>query len=61
MEHWDQDTSSWSISYRRFLKDDEILEFKILLSITVNEKVPVSMTNAFGPLKQMDPSQSNHW
>ncbi|KAA0059964.1 hypothetical protein E5676_scaffold194G00030 [Cucumis melo var. makuwa] len=37
--HWDFETSSWSLSFRRCLKDDEIAEFQSLLSQLSSEKV----------------------
>ena len=38
-DHWDLDTLSWSLSFRRSLKEAEIAELQSLLSLLSSEKV----------------------
>lgn len=37
--HWDTETLSWDISFRRLLKDPQILEFGQLLQTVAEKKV----------------------
>ena len=43
-EHWDSQTSSWSVYFRRLLKEEEVPKFQALL-ITLNGKVVNFSTN----------------
>ena len=37
-DHWDFNTSSWSILFCRLLKEEEIIDFQNLMSIIANKK-----------------------
>ena len=47
-DFWDTSTSSWSINFRRALKEEEIVDFQTLLNLVQTFPLQQTMTNEYG-------------
>lgn len=50
-DHWDSSSSSWSLSFRRLLKEEEIVDFQSLLQLISSKRVNENMDRCVWTLK----------